>query len=169
MPGTDQFDGSVKERGEKNGAVFFILDTPGGPNKTAKVWVGNDYKGDVPDVGGAGTATVRLEPVGDYELKKLVEWTGTLAGASNGSQNGSQSPSGAPTGSQQVYVGREPGTADRLQAARWSISAAIDALGPGKPTLGEYVSAGAVFYAGMYDIVEKIDGKEATKSEAQSS
>lgn len=165
MPGTDQVDGSVKERGEKNGAVFFVLNTPNGPNKTAKVWVGNEYKGDVPDVGGEGTATFQLEPVGDYELKKLVAWTGTLTGVSNGSQNGSQTPSEAPSGPQdRVFVGRDPGLADKLYAARWGISAAIDALGPGKANLSEYIAGGAVFYAGMQDIVEKAD--EAKKSEA---
>ena len=141
--------GTVKERGEKNGAVFFIMDTPGGVNKTAKIWVNKDYKGDVPGPGGSGSATFDLQPSGDYELKKLVSWEGTL-GAVN--SNGSEAPS-----SDQRFVGREPGLYDHWTEHGRALTLAVDIRGSGLK-LEEYWELKEEIFQRLWQDAEKTHG-----------
>jgi len=157
-----QVQGTVKERGEKNGAVFFILTLPqGSANRTAKLWAGNEYKGEVPDVGGQGTATFHEEPVGDYQIKKLEAWEGSLGSP----QNGSQTPPDSPGGHR--FVGREPGTADFFLAMRWAYSLAADLLprGEGAPSVSDISRLAGELFHGAYS--DALSAKEQLETPSE--
>lgn len=163
------------ESGEVTGTVSEVTDdyvqvSIEGKNYPKKIWRGNQYEGDLPPLGFYGVFAFDTSPPkqGRKFGSSYITAYQKATPPSNGSQNGSQTPSDAPRAAEgQVFVGREPGTADKLQAARWAISTGAEVLGPGRANLSEYVAAGAVLYAGMFDVVEKYEPREATKSESE--